>query len=101
MKQENSFSVSRFKNRNGVSSFRVDGRLSGVRIRRNFKTVEQAAAKKTALEIKVLQMASTLRAVTTRLSGRPSLTVLSTPCNHSQRKETSYLPLVLPLELFV
>ena len=31
------FAVSRFKNRNGVFSFRVDGRLNGVRIRRNFK----------------------------------------------------------------
>jgi hypothetical protein len=38
MKHEQSFAVSRFENRNGVTSWRVDGRLHGVRIRRNFKT---------------------------------------------------------------
>ena len=43
------FSVSRFKNRNGVFSFRVDGRLNGVRIRRNFKDQEEAATEKAAL----------------------------------------------------
>ena len=62
------FAVSRFKNRNGVFSFRVDGSLSGVRIRRNFKTQEEAAAEKSALEIKALQFCSSLRAVTTHLS---------------------------------
>ena len=63
-----SFVVSRFKNRNGALSFRVDGRLNGVRIRRNFKTQEEAAAEKTALKIKALQLASDLRAITTHLS---------------------------------
>jgi hypothetical protein len=43
MNPENSFTVSRFKNRNGVFSWRVDGRLKGVRIRRNFKAYEEAA----------------------------------------------------------
>ncbi|MBW8782587.1 MAG: site-specific integrase [Verrucomicrobia bacterium] len=62
------FLVSRFKNRNGVFSWRVDGRLNGVRIRRNFKTQEEAAAEKAALEIKALQLASNLHAVTTTLS---------------------------------
>ena len=68
MNHENSFSVSRFKNRNGVFSFRVDGRLHGVRIRRNFKTQEEAAAEKAALELKSLQTASGLRSVTTFLA---------------------------------
>lgn len=63
-----SFSVSRFKNRNGVFSFRVDGRLHGVRIRRNFKTREEAAAEKSHLELKALQLASNLRVVTTSLT---------------------------------
>ena len=63
-----SFAVSRFKNRNGVFSFRVEGRLNGVRIRRNFKTQEEAAAEKSALEIKALQIGTNLRAVTTHLS---------------------------------
>ena len=63
-----SFVVSRFKNRNGVFSWRVDGRLNGVRIRRNFKTQEEAAAEKATLEIKALQLASGLRGVTTCLT---------------------------------
>ena len=62
------FAVSRFKNRNGVFSFRVDGHLNGVRIRRNFKTQEEAAALKATLELKALQMKSSLRAVTTCLA---------------------------------
>jgi hypothetical protein len=51
-----------------VFSFRVDGRLNGVRIRRNFKTLEQAAGEKAALELKGLQLASNPRAVTTVLA---------------------------------
>lgn len=62
------FAVSRFKNRNGVFSFRVDGQLNGVRIRRNFKSQEEAAAEKSVLELKVLQLASSLSAVTTCLA---------------------------------
>jgi integrase len=68
MNHENKFSVSRFRNRNGVFSFRVDGHLNGVRIRRNFKTLEEAAAEKAALELKALQLVSNLRAVTTFLT---------------------------------
>jgi hypothetical protein len=41
-------SVNRFENRNGVISWRVDGRLNGVRIRRNFKTQQEAVAEKSA-----------------------------------------------------
>lgn len=62
------FAVSRFKNRNGVFSFRVDGQLNGVRIRRNFKSQEDAAAEKAVLELKALQLASSLCAVTTCLA---------------------------------
>ncbi|HEY4245904.1 MAG TPA: hypothetical protein VGM64_03555 [Lacunisphaera sp.] len=61
------FTVSRFKNRNGVFSFRVDGRLHGVRIRRNFKTPEEAGAEKAALTIKAMQSASGLQSATTFL----------------------------------
>ena len=68
MQHENSFSVSRFKNRNGVFSFRVDGYLNGNRIRRNFKTREEAAAEQAALTIKALQLASNLRSVSTSLT---------------------------------
>ena len=68
MNHKNKFSVSRFRNRNGVFSYRVDGHLNGVRIRRNFKTQEGAATEKAALELKGLQLASNLRAVTTVLA---------------------------------
>ena len=44
MRHESSFSVSRFKKRNGVFSFLVDAYLNGNRLRRNFKTREEAAA---------------------------------------------------------
>ncbi|MEO6994193.1 MAG: site-specific integrase [Lacunisphaera sp.] len=67
MNHESMFTVSRFKNRNGVFSYRVDGRLHGVRIRRNFKTPEEAAAEKTALLIKATQSTSGLQLATTFL----------------------------------
>ena len=66
MNQENSFSVSRFKNRNGAFSFRVEGRLHGVCIRRNFKTQDEAAAEKAAPELKAMQSGSGLQV---RVSG--------------------------------
>lgn len=56
------FSVSRFHNRNGVTSWRVTGWLHGVRVRRNFKTREEAAAERSALELKALRVASGMRA---------------------------------------
>ena len=49
-------------------SWRVDGRLHGVRIRRNFKTQEEAAAEKAALELKAMQTTSGLQSVTTFLT---------------------------------
>ncbi len=52
------FSVNRFENRNGIVSWRVDGRLNGLRIRRNFKSQEEAAAEKATLDIKAAQLAS-------------------------------------------
>jgi hypothetical protein len=42
MKLENTFTVGRYENRSGVSSWRVAGWLHGVRIRKNFKTREEA-----------------------------------------------------------
>ncbi len=62
------FAVSRFENRNGIISWRVDGRLHGVRFRKNFKTREEAAAEKTALELKALQAESGIRSATTFLT---------------------------------
>ncbi|MDI1249004.1 MAG: site-specific integrase [Lacunisphaera sp.] len=62
------FVVSRFENRNGISSWRVSGFLHGVRLRKNFKTREEAAAEKATLEIKALQATSGLRSIATALT---------------------------------
>lgn len=62
------FVVSRFENRNGICSWRVSGFLHGVRLRKNFKTREEAAAEKAALEIKALQSTSGLRSIATALT---------------------------------
>lgn len=64
----NKFAISPFKNRNQKTSWRVDGRLHGARIRKNFKTRQEAAAEKAALEIQYLQTASGLRSVVTSLT---------------------------------
>lgn len=63
------FTVSRFENRNGTTSWRVAGLLHGVRVRKNFKTKAEAAAEEAALEIGELQAAAGIRAATTFLSG--------------------------------
>ncbi len=62
------FDVSPFKNRNGSTSWRVTGWLNGFRIRKNFKTREEAAAEKAALAIKALQATSGLRSIATPLT---------------------------------
>jgi hypothetical protein len=62
------FALRRFENRNGVTSWRVDGRLHGARFRKNFKTREEAAAEQAVLEIKVLNAANGLHTVATVLT---------------------------------
>jgi hypothetical protein len=66
--KHSTFVISRFENRNSVTSWRVDGRLHGLRIRRNFKTREEAAAEKAALELRAMQVASGMRSATTFLT---------------------------------
>lgn len=61
------FAVISFENRNGVTSWRVDGRLHGVRIRKNFETREDAAAENAVLEIRALQTSAGLRQIATAL----------------------------------
>ncbi|HWZ95134.1 MAG TPA: site-specific integrase [Opitutaceae bacterium] len=68
MNHENTFAVGRFENRNGIPSWRVAGWLHGVRIRKNFKTKEEAAAEKGSLELKALQATAGLRSATTFLA---------------------------------
>ncbi len=69
---DTSFDVSRYENRNGVISWRVSGWLHGLRIRKNFKTREEAAAEAAALEIKSLQATSGLRSIATTLTDEQS-----------------------------
>src|SRR5688572_32818933 len=65
---ETKFAVSRFENRNGVTSWRVAGWLHGVRIRKNFLTKEEAAAEKATLEIKAAQVSAGFRPAMTLLT---------------------------------
>src|SRR6202451_587251 len=62
------FAIGRFDNRNGKTSWRVDGRIDGVRFRRNFKTKEEAVAEKAILDLKYLQLSSNIRSATTFLN---------------------------------
>lgn len=64
---DTTFDVTRFQNRNGTVSWRVSGWLHGLRVRKNFKTREEAAAEKAVLAIKALQASGGVRAVSTFL----------------------------------
>ncbi len=65
---DTAFDVTRYENRNGVTSWRVGGWLHGFRIRKNFKSREEAAAEAATLEIKALQATSGLRSLATTLT---------------------------------
>ncbi len=67
MKPSN-FSLARFSNPNGTVSWRVSGWLADVRVRKNFKSREEAAAEMAALNAKALQHASGLRLASTFLT---------------------------------
>lgn len=62
------FDVSRFENQSGTTAWRVTGWLHGLRVRKNFKSREEAAAEKAALEIKAVQTANGMRTVATTLT---------------------------------
>lgn len=62
------FIVSTFRNRTGNASWRVDGRLHGIRIRKNFKTREEAAAEKAVLEVQAAQTEQGMQRVATTLT---------------------------------
>ncbi len=62
------FAIGGFENRNGKTSWRVEGRIDGVRFRRNFKTKEEAVAEKGILDLKYLQLSSNIRSATTFLT---------------------------------
>jgi integrase len=117
MSHNTTFAVSRFENRNGVTSWRVDGQLHGVRIRRNFKTREAAAAEKDALELKALQAAAGLHAATSfltedqlreaesvfrRLTGRPrSLTCYVDYALANYREPERDVPLATAVDEYI
>jgi integrase len=65
---DRALSIQRFENVSGTISYRVFGYLHGERVRRNFKTREEAAAEKTGLEIRAMQVGA---------GHRPQLTSLS------------------------
>ncbi len=67
MSHETLLAIARFENRNGVISWRVTGSINGVRVRRNFKSREEAAAEKAALEIKSAQATAGMRSALTFL----------------------------------
>jgi len=66
--KQSTFAITRFENQSGLLSWRVEGRLYGLRIRKNFKSREEAAAEKVALELKSMQAASGLRTAITSLT---------------------------------
>jgi transposase InsO family protein len=68
MSTHTSFDIARYTNRNGTPSWRISGWLHGVRIRRNFKSREEAAVQKSVLEIRAAQAAAGLRQTTTFLA---------------------------------
>ena len=68
MNQRSALVLTRYQNATGTTSWRVSGRLNGIRVRKNFKTREEAAAEKTVLELKALQATSGLRSAVTRLT---------------------------------
>jgi integrase len=68
MSTNTSFVLTRFANRNGTPSWRISGWLHGVRIRRNFKSREDAAAQKSVLEIQAAQEAAGMRRTSTFLA---------------------------------
>jgi len=68
MSTNTSLALSRFENRNGTSSWRVSGWLHGVRIRKNFKSRDEAAVQKSVLEIRAAQAAAGLRPAVTLLT---------------------------------
>jgi integrase len=65
---DSTFDVTRYENRNGVISWRVSGWLHGLRVRKNFKSREEAGAERAALEAKAAQAASNVRAASTFLN---------------------------------
>jgi hypothetical protein len=62
------FIVTRFNNKTGTVSWRVSGNLHGIRIRKNFRSREEAGAERAALELRALQSARGLRASPTFLT---------------------------------
>jgi hypothetical protein len=59
------FAIGRFENRNGRTSWRVEGQIDGTRFRRNFKTKEEAVAEKAIPDLKYLQLSANIRSATT------------------------------------
>jgi integrase len=68
MNEANPFVISQFTNPSGEIVFRVDGRLDGKRVRRNFHTRTEADAERRLLQVQRLQGDAGIRTAITRLS---------------------------------
>jgi integrase len=68
MNEANPFVISQFTNPSGEIVFRVDGRIDGKRIRRNFKTRADAEAERRLLNVQRFQGDAGLRTAITRLT---------------------------------
>ena len=60
--------LSRSRNCNGTSSWRVSGWLAGVRIRKNFKTRKEAGVEKLVFQTRFAQLDAGVRSATTFLT---------------------------------
>lgn len=68
MNEANPFVISQFTNPSGDIVFRVDGRLDGKRIRKNFSTRTEADAERRVLQVQRLQGDAGVRTAITRLT---------------------------------
>ena len=68
MNEKNPFVITQFTNPSGEIVFRVDGRMDGKRVRKNFKTRAEAEAERRLLQIQRLQGESGIRTAATRLT---------------------------------
>ncbi len=68
MNEANPFVISQFTNPSGEIVFRVDGRIDGKRVRRNFKTRADAEAERRLLNVQRFQGDAGLRTAVTRLT---------------------------------
>ncbi|MEO6995844.1 MAG: site-specific integrase [Lacunisphaera sp.] len=68
MKQTNPYTITEFTNPSGEIAFRISGWLAGMRVRKNFRSREEAEAEKQVLQVQRLQGETGIRTAVTRLA---------------------------------